>query len=132
MSDQGTNFKHEVISALKQALGAHHHFATPQYPWANCTVEVVMREVLRSVRSLLSEWRLPVSDWPNVIKLIRFVLNHSPFGSMGDVAAITAMTGLPAMNFLNPLVTPAAREIVRLEDRKAIRGVSFENYVLHW
>ncbi|KAE9348445.1 hypothetical protein PR003_g6408 [Phytophthora rubi] len=47
VSDQGTHFKNAVIQDLKRALGAHHHFTTPRCPWANGTVEVVVREVLR-------------------------------------------------------------------------------------
>lgn len=106
VSDQGTHFKNKVIEALQHALGAHHHFTTARCPWANGTVEVVMREVLRCCRALLSEWRLPPRDWPRVIKVVQMILNQSPSKSMGGVAPITAMTGLRAMSPLDQLAVP--------------------------
>ncbi|KAG6574671.1 DNA/RNA polymerase [Phytophthora cinnamomi] len=61
-SDQGANFRNQVIAELQRALGAHHHFTTAYTPWANGTVEVVNREVLKAVKTLLSERRLRVED----------------------------------------------------------------------
>ncbi|OWY94851.1 hypothetical protein PHMEG_00035302 [Phytophthora megakarya] len=58
VSDQGTHFKNKTIESLQHAMGAHHHFTTARCPWANDSVEVVMRETLRRCRALLSEWRL--------------------------------------------------------------------------
>lgn len=55
VGDQGTHFKNEVIQSLQHALGVHHHFTTARCPWANGTVEVVIREALHCFRSLLSE-----------------------------------------------------------------------------
>ncbi|ETI57023.1 hypothetical protein F443_00603, partial [Phytophthora nicotianae P1569] len=72
-----------------------------------------MREVLRSVRALLSEWRLAETDWPNVINIVQLVLNQPVSDSLGGVAPITAMTGLPAMNPLDPVVTPEGIEAAR-------------------
>ncbi|GMF45200.1 unnamed protein product [Phytophthora fragariaefolia] len=70
VSDQGIHFKNRVIEALEHLLGAHHRFTTARYPWANGTVEVVMREVLRCARVLLSEWRMATTEWPRTIKLV--------------------------------------------------------------
>ncbi|GMF23720.1 unnamed protein product [Phytophthora fragariaefolia] len=122
----GHHFKNAVISALQRALGAHHQFTTPRCPWANGTVEVLMREVLRCARALLSDWRLSETEWPKVIKIEQLVLNHSPSHSLGGVAPITAMTGLPAMNTLDPVVTPVGTEAVSLEQLREIRGAKFE------
>ncbi|KAF0739334.1 hypothetical protein Ae201684_004903 [Aphanomyces euteiches] len=62
VSDQGTHFKNQVIAELQHSLGEHHHFTTARCPWANGTVEVVMRQILRLFRSCLSEWKcLPCS-----------------------------------------------------------------------
>ncbi|OWZ02820.1 LOW QUALITY PROTEIN: Chromodomain protein [Phytophthora megakarya] len=92
--DQGTHFKNKTIEALQHALGVHHHFTTAQCPWANGTVEMVNREVLRCCRALLSEWRMQPREWPRVIKIVQMVLNHTPSPVVGGVAPITAMTGL--------------------------------------
>jgi hypothetical protein len=105
-----------VIEALQHALGAHHHFTTARCPWANGTVEVVMREVLRCCRALLSEWRMQPREWPRVIKVVQMVLNHSPSPSLGGVAPVTAMTGLPAMHPLDQLAVPGSVKTATLSE----------------
>ncbi|KAF0722457.1 hypothetical protein Ae201684_018400 [Aphanomyces euteiches] len=47
--DQGTHFENQVIAELQHSLGVHHHFTSAHCPWANGTVEVVMRQVLADV-----------------------------------------------------------------------------------
>ncbi|KAG3206635.1 hypothetical protein PC128_g578 [Phytophthora cactorum] len=86
VSDQGTHFKNKTIEALQHALGAHHHFTTARCPWANGTVEEVMREMLRCCRALLSEWRLQPREWPRVVKIVQLVLNNTPSPSLGGLA----------------------------------------------
>jgi hypothetical protein len=124
VSDQGTHFKNKVIEALQHALGAHHHFTTARCPWANGTVEVVMREVLRCCRALLSEWRMQPREWPRVIKVVQMVLNHSPSPSLGGVAPVTAMTGLPAMHPLDQLAVPGSVKTATLSEIVANRKVN--------
>ncbi|GMF60896.1 unnamed protein product [Phytophthora fragariaefolia] len=126
VSDQGTHFKNAVIQSLQRALGAHHHFTTARCPWANGTVKVVMREVLRCCRSLLSEWRLAVTEWPRVIKIVQLVLNHSPSASLDGVAPVTAMTEIPAMNPVDPIFTRIGVEPATLDEVYAVRGANFE------
>ena len=107
VTDQGTHFKNEVIKGVQHAMGAHHHFTTARCPWANGTVEVVNREVLRCVRALLSEW---------VIKLVQMVLNHTPSPSLGGVAPVTAMMGLPPISPLDNVMTPENVQEATLEE----------------
>ncbi|KAJ8527394.1 hypothetical protein ON010_g14869 [Phytophthora cinnamomi] len=106
VSDQGTHFRNKTIEALQHAIGAHHHFTTVRCPWANGTVEVVMREILRCCRALLSEWRLQTKEWPRVIKIVQMVLNHTPSPALGGVAPVTAMTGLKAMGPADHIEVP--------------------------
>lgn len=127
VSDQGTHFKNKVIEALQHALGAHHHFTTARCPWANGTVEVVMREVLRSYRALLLEWRLQPSDWPRIIKIVQMLLNHSPSPSLGGAAPITAMTGLKAMSPMDTFTVPGEIKVTTLTDIRAKQQTNFDN-----
>ncbi|KAE8951185.1 hypothetical protein PF011_g33033 [Phytophthora fragariae] len=78
VSDQGAHFRNQVIERLQRALGAQHHFTTAYTPWANGTVEVVNRELLRAVKALLSERQLPVRDWPAVLSVVQGALNAMP------------------------------------------------------
>ncbi|ETV93469.1 hypothetical protein H310_12520 [Aphanomyces invadans] len=77
-------------------VGAHHHITTAYSPWANGTVEVVNRLVLRAVKALLNKMRLNVEDWHLVLPLVQGALNHQPANRLGGVAPVTAFTGLPA------------------------------------
>ncbi|GMF45863.1 unnamed protein product [Phytophthora fragariaefolia] len=119
VSDQGTHFMNTTIAALQHALGAHHHFTTARCPWANGTVEVVMRETLRCCRALLSEWMLQPRYWPRVVKIVQMVLNNTPSQALGGVAPITAMMGLAAMGPSDSIAVPGALDSVTLESIQA-------------
>ncbi|OWZ22641.1 Chromodomain protein [Phytophthora megakarya] len=98
VSDQGTHFKNEVIQSLQHALGAHHHFTTARCPCANGTVEVVMREALRS---------------------------HTPAKSLANHAPVTVMTGLSAMSPLDAISLPTPLEATTLSELMATREALF-------
>lgn len=59
MSDRGSHFKNELIQSISESLKSSHHFTLAYCPRSNGTVEVVMRELLRASRALLSEFQLP-------------------------------------------------------------------------
>lgn len=136
VSDQGTHFKNEVIEALRHSLGAHHHFTTARCPWANGTVEVVSRELLKVTRKLLSEWRLPSTAYARVVKVVGMVLNQSPSPTLGEVAPCKAMMGLDPSTPLELMVVPtdpptsmsvdAIRDLVKTEIQalqRALEGI---------
>jgi len=66
-SDQGTHFKNQVISELNRLMQTEHHFVTAYIHQANGTIERVNREILKVLKSLLSELRLSQESWPGVI-----------------------------------------------------------------
>ncbi|KAH9105630.1 hypothetical protein AeMF1_018616 [Aphanomyces euteiches] len=47
VTDGGSHFKNEVVEKIRKMVGAHHHITTAYSPWANGTVEVVNRLILR-------------------------------------------------------------------------------------
>ncbi|KAF0747467.1 hypothetical protein AaE_007718 [Aphanomyces astaci] len=104
VSDQGTHFKNEVITELQHVLGTHHHFTTSCCPWANGTVEVVMRQLLRLFRTCLSEWRMAPDQWPEAHLIIMLVLNQLPLPSA--VWPVTAISGRPAMSPADTMALP--------------------------
>ncbi|KAF4128260.1 Integrase core domain [Phytophthora infestans] len=127
VSDQGTHFKKEVIKSLQHVLGAHHHFTTARCPWANGTVDVVMREALRCFCSLLSEWKMSPKEWPCLTKVVQLVLSHTPAASLGGQAPVTDMTGLPAMSPLDAIVLPTPLQHTTLSALEALRQKAFED-----
>lgn len=95
VSDQGSHFKNQTIEKVKSALKAEHHFTTAYCPWANGTVEVVCRELLRATRAILSEFQYPSKSWPTVLPIVQSALNNSPSRRLNGKCPLTAFTGLP-------------------------------------
>ena len=50
-----THFKNRVIAQLSDALEVDHRFAVAYTPWSNGTCERMVREVVRALKSILSE-----------------------------------------------------------------------------
>ena len=106
VSDQGTHFKNEVIKEIQHVLGACHHFTTARCPWANGMVEVVMRDLKRCLRALLSEWRLQPNEWPRIIKLVQMALNNAASSSLGGRTPIEMMIGAKPISLKQRLSLP--------------------------
>jgi transposase InsO family protein len=83
VSDQGAHFRNQLVEKLQRALGAQHHFVTAYTPWANGSVEVVNREILKCMKALLSERRLAIQDWPTLLPVVQAALNSMPADSLG-------------------------------------------------
>jgi hypothetical protein len=106
VSDRGAHFKNQVIEKIQRALGAHHHFTTAYTPWANGTVEVVNREVLKVVKALTSERRLRVEDWPRLLPVVQAALNQMPADRLNGATPLTAFTALPGGTQLHSVLHP--------------------------
>ncbi|KAF0774600.1 hypothetical protein AaE_001700 [Aphanomyces astaci] len=138
VSDQGTHFKNQIVAELQHSLGAHHHFTTARCPWANGTVEVMMRHLLRLFRACLSEWQMATTQWPEIHLVIMLIMNQLPSPSLGGIAPVTAMSGRPAMSPIDTIALPGRLKTATLvevesaqrayvdEARKALDGMHKE------
>ena len=115
VSDRGSHFKNEVVSSLSQQNKASHRFTLAYAPWSNGTVEVVNREVLRVLRALCSELKIPFKEWPSIVPIVQGVLNSAVLPRLGNRSPLTAMTGLPADTPLASITAPG-EEIPRKLD----------------
>ena len=96
VSDQGSHFKNQAVDGVAKLFGAHHHFVTAYCPWANGTVEVVNRMLLRVLKSMLSESQLPMAEWSKLLFQVQMALNFNPSSRLDGVAPVTAFMALPA------------------------------------
>jgi len=101
-SDQGSHFKNSVVKELSRVHGIRHHFTTAYSPWANGTVERVMREIKRACAVLLGEFKLAPQDWPSVIYMVQTILNSAPLKRLGKNEDGTMRTPLQVMTGLRP------------------------------
>jgi hypothetical protein len=115
VSDGGSHFKNEVMDKVKKMIGGHHHITTPHTPWANGTVEVVNRLVLRGLKTLTSEMKLRVEEWYRVLPLVQSALNQQPADRLGGVPPVTAFQGLPATPPLSGFVHPRTKEVLTVD-----------------
>jgi transposase InsO family protein len=96
VTDQGSHFKNRAIAGMQKVWGAEHHFVTAYCPWANGSVEVVNRVLLKVLKSMLSERKVKFVEWPKFMASVQASLNFSPSSRLGATAPITAFLGLPA------------------------------------
>jgi Integrase zinc binding domain len=106
-SDQGSHFKNQVVDGVMRALRCQHTFTVDYSPWSNGTIEVVCREVLRALRSLVSELKLQFHHWPALVPIVQSMLNNQPADRLDGIAPVTAMTSLqpvtPLLSVLSPM-----------------------------
>lgn len=60
-----------VLATLRDALKVKHQFAVPYSPWTNGTCELMVRGVVRILKSILSEERRLVSDGIHVVPALQ-------------------------------------------------------------
>ncbi|KAF0707151.1 hypothetical protein AaE_013747 [Aphanomyces astaci] len=95
-SDQGPHYKNQVMEEVRRQYGSVHHFSPAHCPWANGTVEVLMRSVLKTMKTVLAELHVAAKEWRSFVPLVQHSLNHTPSAKLGaGKAPITAMTMLP-------------------------------------
>ena len=122
MSDASTHFKNETVRLVSKGLKTPHHFTLPYCPWSNGAVERLGRELLRFLRSLISELQMDHKEWPDLIPIVQSVLSNSVSPHRGNFCPITAFMGRdptpPFLTFLRSstatpvTVTEAQRESV--------------------
>ena len=106
VTDGGSHFVNTTMTRLCKIMRVQHHIVTAYCPWANGTIENLNTAVLSVARTLLSEFRLSVDEWPCLASAMQFVLNHTVKSSLGGFAPITVMTGLPAQSPLDSISLP--------------------------
>ena len=83
ISDGGTHFANKALDSLTTMLGVQHHITLAHCPWANGSVEVTGRELIRTMKALLSELQLSLEKWEVTVPLIQYALNHMLRKSLG-------------------------------------------------
>lgn len=119
VSDQGSHFKNEVMKELSSTHRIQHNFSVAYSPWANGTVESLMRSVLSATRTMIAELKLAPQDWNSVLPIIASALNEASLGRLGmrkdgiPLSPLEVMTGIEPKRAIlrilpnNPNVTKA-------------------------
>lgn len=85
-TDGGTQYTASLIQSLLDRLNVHHLYSIPYRPQSNGVVERANQEILRHLRALVFDTRLP-TDWPNYLPLIQRIVNATPHSTTGVAPA---------------------------------------------
>jgi hypothetical protein len=110
VSDKDSHFKNKVISELRQLTRGQHLFSLPYTPWSNGTVEVVNRELLRCLKSLRLEFKIPFKSWPSLLPMVQSALNNTIMSRLGNRSSKEVLLGLPTS-------TPITTAILNKENK---------------
>lgn len=118
VSDQDTHFEKEVFSDLASTHRNQHNLTVAYSPYANRTVESVMRATLSATMTMLAELKLPPQNWPSVLPAITAALNDTSVQWLGrrdnGLARnpIAAMTGVAPMRQKQRILPPSGNHSV--------------------
>lgn len=82
--------------------------------------------MLRTARLILSELRLRPKTWPDLLTLFQSALNQSLSAHLGDVATITAFTGLALTPPISTFMHSQTSRPVTLETALLTRVVEIQ------
>ena len=99
-------------------MGIRHHITLAHCPWANGSVEIVGYDLIFTLRCTLSELSLLVTDWPKVLPLVQYCINHRPRDALGGRSPIEVMTGRAPDQALDLVLWHGAK----LEDATAVEA----------
>lgn len=131
LTDGGSHFR-GVLTAAVQHLFVERRWSVEYAPWSNGAVERVGRDLIDSVRRLLTDTRrFTVGDWPECARLATFVVNNTPSVRLGNQSPASVFLGRapldaadlvgrvqPALGSRRPLSTAQVRAFAeRLAER---------------
>ena len=114
VSDQGSHFLNYTLKELSRQLQFKQSFSLVYCPWINGTVERAMREILKIFKLLNIELKLSIRDWPLLVPVLQFTLNHRPSISHGGYAPITLHSAVESSSLLNFVFRPQSTKFVKL------------------
>lgn len=85
-TDQGSNFKSQLIEALVERLGAGHHLTTAYSKQQNAIVERQNKEVLRHLRNIIADHKV-ARNWSRYLPIVQRIMNSSINTSTGVAPA---------------------------------------------
>ena len=81
------------MKLLAEKMGLQHHITLAYCPWANGSVEIVGKELLWTMRAVVSELGFSATDWVSLLPLVQFIINHRERDVLKGRTPIEVMTG---------------------------------------
>ena len=118
ISDGGRHLANHALRLVEERMGIRHHITLAHCPWSNGSVEVVGYDLVYTLRCVLSELSMLVTEWPKVLPLVQYAINHRPRKALGNRSPIEVMTGRAPDQALDLVLWTG----VKLEDATAVEA----------
>ncbi|KAG9390150.1 hypothetical protein J8273_8189 [Carpediemonas membranifera] len=82
-SDNGSQYRNELVALLTAAYSIPHHYSTPYRPASNGIVERANAEIVRHLRTLLHDNRMATDRWPQLLNHVMRIINESAYSLSG-------------------------------------------------
>ena len=92
-SDNGGEYTSTEFDAYCKTEGVRHEFTVPRTPEQNGVAERMNRTLQESVRSMLSESKLPKRFWAEALSTAAYLRNRSPTNAVIGMTPYEAWTG---------------------------------------
>ena len=83
MTDNGSHFAGRLVRELSENLVFAHRFSVAYSPWTNGSAESVNVIILKTLKSLISQYKVRNQDWTSLVPLIQCHLNHRRSAATG-------------------------------------------------
>ena len=83
VTDKPSYFASKLMKKFSEILHFTQNFAISYAPWSNGMVESQMKNILKHVKTIASEYRLYEKDWDKMLGLLIHGLNNFPIASRG-------------------------------------------------
>ncbi|KAI3813867.1 hypothetical protein L1987_18602 [Smallanthus sonchifolius] len=133
-SDNGTEFKNNLMELFRLKKGIRHEFSAPYTPQQNGVAERKNRTLIETARTMMSDAKLPVTFWAEAVKTACHVLNRVLVVKRHNKTCYELINNrLPNLDYLVPFGSPCSL-LLQYKDRqskfhaKAVEGI-FLGYV---
>jgi hypothetical protein len=132
-TDQGKHLSEGFFKELDARWEAAHYMSTAYASWSNGFVERTMSVIMQTLLSLLSERRLTVKDWKQMVPMVQARLNQTPTRILGNRSPLEVITGYKPGTILSLIpvmsVPEGTRRTATLEAFKTTQLRAVDEYV---
>ena len=95
VTDQGPAFNNSVIEKVANKLKIEPHMISAHAHWAHGSQERINRSIRDLFKKLLTENKLHITRWADLLHIVLMAFNHRPTKSLNNWAPVTVFVGLP-------------------------------------
>eukprot|EP00924_Labyrinthula_sp_SR-Ha-C_P005598 snap_masked-scaffold_92-processed-gene-0.14-mRNA-1 protein AED:1.00 eAED:1.00 QI:0/-1/0/0/-1/1/1/0/729 len=93
LSDKGSHYVNAVVDAFVRQSAVSQKFTVAYAPYTNGAAEIQKKQILKNLRTLLSEYNLKSEDWPEVLVQVQYYLNSKPLRSRNNLTPLQILLG---------------------------------------